>query len=52
MVGCGGSSMERIQPSDAEEKGNVGNFINKRNSWKETNGMLMDWNARQLPAIR
>jgi len=43
-----GSCMERIQPSDAEGKGSVGNFINTRNSWTETNGMLM---ALELPGI-
>lgn len=43
-----GSSMERIQPSDAEGWGSVGNFINTRNSWTETNGMLMDI---ELPGI-
>jgi len=43
-----GSSMERIQPSDAEGKASVGNFINTRNSWTETNGMLM---AVELPGI-
>ncbi|WP_302901902.1 hypothetical protein [Mucilaginibacter sp. BT774] len=43
-----GSSMERIQPSDAEGKGSIGNFINTRNSWTETNGMLM---AIELPGI-
>jgi len=43
-----GSSMERIQPSDAEGKGSIGNFINTRNSWTETNGMLM---ALELPGI-
>lgn len=43
-----GSSMERIQPSDAEGKASVGNFINTRNSWTETNGMLM---ALELPGI-
>jgi Highly conserved protein containing a thioredoxin domain len=37
-----GTSMERIQPSDAEGKGGVGNYINTRNSWTETNGALMD----------
>ncbi len=37
-----GTSMERIQPSDAEGKGSVGNFVHTRNSWTETNGMLMD----------
>ncbi|MFD5387996.1 hypothetical protein ACFWMG_24230 [Streptomyces sp. NPDC127074] len=43
-----GSSMERIQPSDAEGKGAVGNFIKTRNSWTETNGILM---ALELPGI-
>ncbi len=43
-----GSSMERIQPSDAEGWGSVGNFINTRNSWTETNGALM---ALELPGI-
>ena len=43
-----GSSMERIQPSDAEGRSSVGNFINTRNSWTETNGMLM---ALEVPGI-
>lgn len=43
-----GSSMERIQPSDAEGKESIGNFIYTRNSWTETNGMLM---ALELPGI-
>lgn len=43
-----GSSMERIQPSDAEGKGSRGNFIHTRNSWTETNGILM---AMELPGI-
>lgn len=43
-----GSSMERIQPSDAEGTGSIGNFINTRNSWTETNGMLM---GLELPGI-
>ncbi|MFB6783229.1 hypothetical protein ACFCX0_39305 [Streptomyces sp. NPDC056352] len=43
-----GSSMERIQPSDAEGKGAIGNFIYTRNSWTETNGILM---ALELPGI-
>ncbi|MCX2452449.1 hypothetical protein OQX61_14330 [Pedobacter sp. PLR] len=43
-----GSSMERIQLSDAEGKSSIGNFINTRNSWTETNGMLM---ALELPGI-
>lgn len=43
-----GSSMERIQLSDAEGKGSIGNFIQTRNSWTETNGMLM---ALEIPGI-
>ncbi|MGF6849183.1 hypothetical protein QFZ51_004418 [Chitinophaga sp. W3I9] len=43
-----GSSMERIQPGDAEGKESTGNFIYTRNSWTETNGMLM---ALELPGI-
>ncbi|MFB6962163.1 hypothetical protein ACFCYB_35590 [Streptomyces sp. NPDC056309] len=43
-----GSSMERIQPSDAEGKGAVGNFIRTRNSWTETDGVLM---ALEIPGI-
>jgi hypothetical protein len=43
-----GSSMERIQPSDAEGKNGIGNFINTRNSWTETNGMIM---ALELPGV-
>jgi len=43
-----GSTMERIQPSDAEGRGSVGNFINTRNSWAETDGTLM---ALELPGI-
>ncbi|WP_316822939.1 hypothetical protein [Pedobacter gandavensis] len=46
--GLMGSSMERIQLSDAEGKGSIGNYINTRNSWTETNGMLM---AMELPGI-
>jgi hypothetical protein len=43
-----GSSMERIQPSDAEGKESIGNFINTRNSWTETNGILM---SMELPGV-
>jgi hypothetical protein len=43
-----GSSMERIQPGDAEGKGAIGNYIHTRNSWTETNGVLM---AMELPGI-
>lgn len=43
-----GTSMERIQPSDAEGKGSIGNYIYTRNSWTETDGMLMDL---EIPGI-
>ncbi|WP_328378727.1 hypothetical protein OHB13_26510 [Streptomyces sp. NBC_00440] len=43
-----GSSMERIQPSDAEGKDSIGEFIRTRNSWTETDGILM---ALELPGI-
>ncbi len=43
-----GTSMERIQPSDSEGKGSVGNYIHTRNSWTETDGMLMDL---EIPGI-
>lgn len=43
-----GSSMERIQLSDAEGRESIGNYINTRNSWTETNGMLM---GLELPGI-
>src|SRR6218665_570088 len=43
-----GTSMERIQLSDAEGKGSIGNFIRTRNSWTETDGMLM---TLELPGI-
>ncbi len=43
-----GTSMERIQPTDGEGKGSIGNFVHTRNSWTETNGMLMDL---ELPGI-
>lgn len=43
-----GSSMERIQPGDAEGKGSIGEFIHTRNSWTETAGMLM---AMELPGV-
>ncbi|MBB2147452.1 hypothetical protein [Pedobacter gandavensis] len=46
--GLAGSSMERIQLSDAEGKSSIGNFINTRNSWTETNGVLM---AMELPGV-
>jgi len=43
-----GTSMERIQPSDSEGKGSIGNYIHTRNSWTETDGMLMDL---EIPGI-
>lgn len=43
-----GSCMERIQLSDAEGRESTGNFINTRNSWTETDGMLM---ALEIPGI-
>ncbi|HEV2482608.1 MAG TPA: hypothetical protein VGS79_23245, partial [Puia sp.] len=43
-----GSSMERIQPSDAEGRRATGNFINTRNTWTETDGVMM---ALELPGV-
>jgi len=43
-----GTSMERIQPTDAEGKKNIGNYGYTRNSWCETDGMLM---ALEIPGI-
>ena len=44
-----GCSMERIQPSDAEGKDDVGTLSkNTSNAWNELNGMLM---ALELPGI-
>ncbi len=43
-----GSSMERIQPSDAEGERSIGNYLHTRNSWTETAGMLMDL---EIPGI-
>lgn len=43
-----GTSLERIQPSDAEGRENTGNYGHDRNSWTETNGMLM---AMEIPGI-
>lgn len=43
-----GTSMERIQPTDAEGRRNTGKFLHTRNSWTETNGMLM---ALEIPGI-
>lgn len=43
-----GTLMERIQLSDAEGRGTIGNFYNTRNSWCETNGAFM---ALELPGL-
>jgi hypothetical protein len=48
---CGtgpGASMERIQPTDGEGKGSIGNFIHTQNAWTELNGLMM---AMELPGI-
>ena len=48
---CGagpGASMERIQTSDAEGRGAVGNFIHTQNAWTELNGLMM---TLELPGI-
>ena len=48
---CGagpGASMERIQPTDGEGKGAVGNFIHTQNAWTELNAWMM---ALELPGI-
>lgn len=43
-----GTSMERIQPTDAGGKKNIGNYGYTRNSWCETDGTLM---ALEIPGI-
>ena len=43
-----GSTMERIQPSDAEGRESVGKVLYTRNMWTETAGRLMDL---ELPGI-
>jgi len=48
---CGsgdGASMERIQPTDAEGKGAIGNFIRTQNAWCELSGLMM---ALEIPGI-
>ena len=48
---CGtgyGASMERIQPTDGEGKGAIGNFHYTQNAWTELNGLMM---AMELPGI-
>lgn len=43
-----GSSMERIQLSDAEGKSEIGQILHTSNGWTEGNGMLM---AIEIPGI-
>ncbi|HEY3779968.1 MAG TPA: hypothetical protein VGL56_02715 [Fimbriimonadaceae bacterium] len=43
-----GSSMERIQPTDAEGKGAVGNFLHGHNTWCELDGLMM---SVEIPGI-
>lgn len=48
---CGagpGASMERVQTSDAEGRGAIGNFIHTQNAWTELNGLMM---TLELPGI-
>lgn len=48
---CGagyGASMERIQPTDGEGKGAIGNFGYTQNAWTELNGLMM---VTELPGI-
>lgn len=48
---CGmgeGASMERIQPTDAEGKTAIGNFVQTENAWTELDGLMM---ATELPGI-
>ncbi|HXP60525.1 MAG TPA: hypothetical protein VN829_08545 [Dongiaceae bacterium] len=48
---CGagaGASMERIQPTDAEGKGAIDNFVQTQNAWTELNGLMM---TMELPGI-
>jgi hypothetical protein len=43
-----GSSMERIQPTDAEGKRSVGNFLHGHNTWCELDGLMM---SVEIPGI-
>jgi hypothetical protein len=48
---CGtgdGASMERIQPTDGEGKGAIGNFVHTQNAWTELDGLMM---VTELPGI-
>ena len=43
-----GTSMERIQPTDADGEGTIGKILHTSNTWTETNGMLM---ALEIPSV-
>lgn len=43
-----GASMERIQPTDGEGKGAIGNFIETQNAWCELDGLMM---ATEIPGV-
>jgi len=43
-----GASMERIQPTDGEGKGAIGNFIETQNAWCELDGLMM---VTEIPGI-
>ena len=43
-----GSSMERIQPTDADGEEAIGQILHSSNTWTETNGMLM---ALEIPSV-
>lgn len=43
-----GSSMERIQPTDAEGKDAIGKFLHGQNAWCELDGLMM---ALEIPGI-
>lgn len=48
---CGtgdGASMERIQPTDAEGRRAIGNFVHTQNAWTELDGLMM---VTELPGI-
>jgi hypothetical protein len=48
---CGmgdGASMERIQTTDGEGRGAIGNFVHTETAWTELAGLMM---ARELPGI-
>ncbi len=43
-----GACMERIQPTDAEGKGAIGNFYPTQNAWTELDNLMM---ATELPGV-